>query len=303
MLASIKDLFTKNKPDLTFGIALRRQTGSYALKGETDEDSSADEFFTESTDHVSDWLNELLLSKTVSGSGYIVLSNAHYHSVQIDKPDIPEEELHSALKWLVKDIVPISPDDMIVDYSDSPIIVAGRHKINVVCSQLSLLKKVTESFKQNQLQLNGIITDEFAFANLVEKSESPTLMLCQQPFEDVFLLIIVNGEIYLSRRLRGFNELGSFSREQLEQRVCDSLSVELQKSIDYFERQLKQKPITKIQVVLPVAHEEFIVERLSQNTLVEVSSLKLPEVFADKRQCAASIGGIVEGQLVGMINE
>ncbi|TRX52815.1 hypothetical protein [Thalassomonas sp. M1454] len=294
MLNGLKKIFNKKSSTSKFGIALRRQVGSYAVVDKSTSTCQIDEFFTETTDSAGDWLEELLSSHTFSGRGTLVLSSSHFHSVQIDKPDLPDDEISAALKWLVKDIVPIEPEDMVVDYSDSPVVVAGTQKINVVCANLSHLKKFTDSFKRYQVKLSGITTDEFAFANLVKASEKPTLLLCQQPFEDLLLLIIVNGQIYLSRRLRGFNEIGGYSQEQLMNGICDSLSIELQKSLDYFERQLKQAPVTSIQVILPVVHEDFIVERLNANANIKVEKLVLDTDFAQHRHCAASVGAIVE---------
>ncbi|OUS30591.1 hypothetical protein A9Q98_04940 [Thalassotalea sp. 42_200_T64] len=303
MLNGLKSLFSKKNTNARFAIALRNQVGAYACEKGIDEDRKADEFITETTESAGEWLHKLLATHTFLGSGYLVLSASHYHSVQINKPDLPDDEIPLAIKWLVKDIVPIDPDDMIVDYFDSPVIVAGAEKINVVCSHLSHLKKFTDTFKRYQVELKGIITDEFAFANLVDDQENSTLMVCQQPFEDVFLLIVNQGEIYLSRRLRGFNDIGGYSREQLSQGICDSLNVEIQKSMDYFERLLKQAPVTQIKVLLPVTHEDFIIESLAKNTQVQISKIELPEPFGKLRNCAASIGALKECEKVGMVND
>ncbi|WP_152593837.1 hypothetical protein [Thalassotalea sp. ND16A] len=282
---------------------MRNQVGAYAFEKEVNEECKADEFITETTESAGEWLQTLLATHTFTGSGYLVLSASHYYSVQINKPNLPDDEIPLAIKWLVKDIVPIDPDDMIVDYFDSPVIVAGTEKINVVCSHLSHLKKFTDTFKRHQVELKGIITDEFAFANLVDNVDNSTLMVCQQPFEDVFLLIVNQGEIYFSRRLRGFNDIGGYSREQLSQGICDSLSVEIQKSMDYFERLLKQSPVTRIKVLLPVTHEDFIIENLAKNTEVVISEIELPEPFAKLRNCAASIGALTEFEKVGVVND
>ncbi|MEW6997604.1 hypothetical protein AADZ86_07860 [Colwelliaceae bacterium BS250] len=294
MLNGIINFFGKKSSKNQFAVSLRRQVGSFALFDKEKNTYKIGEFVTETTDTAGDWLDELLASHTFSGDGYLVLSASHYYSVQIDKPDLPEDEIASALKWLIKDIVPIEPEDMIVDYSDAPIAIAGSQKINVVCAHLSHLKKFTDSFKRYQIPLKGITTDEFAFLNLLEYSEQPILLICQQPSEEVLSMIVVKGQIHLSRRLRGFNEIGGYSQQQLQEGICDALSVELQKSLDYFERQLKQRPVTKVKVILPVNHEDFIVEQLGENTSIPVEKLTLAETYQDMRHCIASVGGLLE---------
>lgn len=303
MLNGLKTLFNKKSIDSKFGIALRSQAGSYALDTGEHTEITACEFFTETSESAGDWLEELLSTHSFQGSGQLVLSASHYYNVQINKPDLPDNEIPAAIKWLVKDIVPIDPDEMIADYYDSPVIVSGTQKINVVCSHLTSLKKYTDSFKRYHIDLAGIITDEFAFANLLPHSEHSTLMICQQPFEEVFIIIVKEGQIYFSRRLRGFSDVGGYSTEQLDKGICDSLSIEVQKSMDYFERLLKQSPVHEIKVMLPVKHENFIIESLDKNTNIKVSKLDLAEPCQQMRSCAASVGGLFEFEKLGADND
>ncbi|WOH35905.1 hypothetical protein RI844_10975 [Thalassotalea fonticola] len=303
MLNGLKTLFNRKSTDGKFGIALRSQAGSYALDNGSDAERKTGEFFTETSESAGDWLDELLSTHNIQGSGHLVLSASHYYNVQINKPDLPDNEIPAAIKWLVKDIVPIDPDEMIADYYDSPVVVSGTQKINVVCSHLTSLKKYTDSFKRYQIDLKGIITDEFAFANLLPQSEHSILMICQQPFEEVFVIIVKNGQIFFSRKLRGFHDVGGYSTEQLSKGICDSLSIEVQKSMDYFERLLKQTPVHEIKVLLPVKHEDFIIESLDKNTNVTVSKLDLPEPYQQMRNCAASIGGLIEFEKLGADND
>ncbi len=292
MFNGIKKLFVKKSTSAQFGIAIRRQIGSFTLVD--NNKTEVDEFYTDTNDNPSAWLKELFAKHNFSGRGYLVLSPSYYHSVQIEKPDIPNDEIAPALKWLIKDIVPIEPENMIVDYSDSEIVIAGKAKINVVCCDAGQLKKITDCCKRKRVNLTGITTDEFAFANLLTISEQPSMLLCQQPFEDVLLIIVQQGKIYLSRRLRGFSDIGGYSEQQLMAGICEALSLEIQKSLDYFERQLKQIPLTKVQVLLPVLHEDFIIEKLQLNSNIPVTKLSLAEPFQQKRHCAASLGAILE---------
>lgn len=303
MLNGLKTLFNKKSSSSKFGIALRSQAGSYALDKGENTDVKAGEYFTESSESAGDWLDELLSTHNIQGCGHLVLSASHYYNVQINKPDLPDNEIPSAIKWLVKDVVPIDPDEMIADYYESPVIVSGIQKINVVCSHLSSLKKYTDSFKRHQVDLEGIITDEFAFANLLPLNKHSTLIICQQPFEEVFIIIVKEGQIYFSRRLRGFSDVGGYSTEQLSNGICDSLSLEVQKSMDYFERILKQTPVHEIKVILPVKHEDFIIANLDKNANANVSKLDLPSPFEQMRNCAASVGGLIEFERKGAEND
>ena len=68
------------------------------------------------------------------------------------------------------------------------------------------------------------------------------------------------------------------------------MSIEIQKSIDFFERQLKQPPVKVINVLLPIETEAFVARKLSENTHVPVELLSLPDGFDNNRAAAVVIG-------------
>ena len=86
--------------------------------------------------------------------------------------------------------------------------------------------------------------------------------------------------------------IGQRTEEELAVGITDSLSVEIQKSVDFFERQLKQPPVKTIKVLLPIRTEAFIARKLSENTHITVELLKLPETYPDDRAYAAVIGNV-----------
>lgn len=230
--------------------------------------------------------NELSLS----GKVHLIVNEQQSQVVQIDKPSVPEAELHGALKWQVKDLVTIAPDNMVLDYYDAPSLMAGKEKLNVVCAPLDELKQLVHSVTEAGLEVESIITQEFAFANLHPEQSDACLLVCQQPNEEIVLLIVKQGQIYFHRRLRGFAQIANKSEDELSLSVIDSLSLEIQRSTDYFERQLKQAPIKEIKVLLPIALEGFVARKLSENTNVPVTLLDLPQPYHQQREYGAVIG-------------
>jgi MSHA biogenesis protein MshI len=233
----------------------------------------------------------------ISGSCQLILPSDFYQITQVDKPNVPDNELHQALKWQVKDLVTIPPDDMVVDYFDMPLKhSSGVKKINVVCAAISKLQPVLLNLHKNNITVTNIITEEFAFANLVADHDEAQLLVCQQPNEDVFIIIVKAGQLFFYRRLRGMAQIGKKSQEELLYGTTDSLSLEIQRSSDFFERQLKQAPINNIQVLLPIEQEAFIARKLAENSNVSVEILKMPAGFSDEREYAAVVGPIFAEQ-------
>ena len=219
-----------------------------------------------------------------------MLAPTQYHIVQIDRPNVSDEEMNQALKWQIKELVNIAPDDMIVDYFDGPQLSGGAQKLNVVCaSKIELAGFVTELHDQD-IEISMISTEEFAFANLLSLQDDAHLLLVQQPNEELIILIVKNGQVFFHRRLRGFSELAQKSQDELSFGMVDSISLEIQRSTDYFERQLKQAPIKTIKVLIPNDNESFIARKLSENTNVAVELFEMPEGFENYREFAVTLG-------------
>jgi MSHA biogenesis protein MshI len=226
----------------------------------------------------------------LQGQCHLVLAASQTQVVQLDKPNIPENEVNAALKWQIKDLVSYSPDDMVLDYFDGPTLAGGNEKINVVCASKKDLLTLIDPLSQNGLVLKTITTEEFAFASLVPVQNHACLMVCQQPNEEIILLIVKQGKVFFSRRLRGFSQIATKSEDELSFDVIDNLSLEIQRSTDYFERQLKQAPIRTIEIIVPMPNEALLARKLTENTNVAVNLLVMPEGFKDSREYAATIG-------------
>jgi len=287
IITRFKNVFSKAKSTDLIGIALRQHSISYFAKN-----FAAIQCDTiETKDHpIAKALKYLLSSQPLSGQCHLVLANAHSQIVQVDKPSVPAAEMNAALKWQIKDLVSIAPENMILDYFDGPMLAGGHEKINVVCAAKNDLVELVTILSTDDLTVASITTEEFTFASLVPVQEDAVLLVCQQPNEEVNLLIVKNGQLFFSRRLRGFAQIANKSEDELSMGLIDALSLEIQRSTDYFERQLKQVPIKAIEILLPVKHEAFLARKLAENTNVEVKLFTMPVKLENFRGSAAAIG-------------
>jgi len=239
-------------------------------------------------------LAEVADSIGTDGRCNIILSSEQYQIVQVEKPKVPDAEVNSALKFQIKDLVPYGADNMVVDYFDGPTqLSVGTEKINVVCAELTEMRKMTEQVLESGLDINIITTPEFAFNQLIPYNEAATLLVCQHLQEDLLILIVKQGRIYFQRRIRGLAQIAQRSEDELTMGAIDTLSLEIQRSTDYFERQLKQAPIKGIEVIIPMKNEAFLVRKISENTNVAVNLLKMPEGFEEQRAFAGTVGAVL----------
>jgi MSHA biogenesis protein MshI len=311
LLKKINKLFSKQQMTQVIGIALQQQVISLcavpqlkanALSKKDDNTRSKANLSTEAviidaTTHdekdFSKAIKSLDNKHNLSGQAFLVLNATQTQIVQVNKPSVPDKDICAALKWQIKDLVSISPDNMVLDYFDGPVLSGGAEKINVVCAAASELKSLVAVINSGGMELQSITTEEFAFANLIGNKADACLLVCQQPNEEILLLIVKQGQLYFHRRLRGFSNIASKTNDELVNSVVDDLSLEIQRSTDYFERQLKQAPIKELKVLLPIPAEALVARKLAENTNVPVTLLALPEPYHEQRDFAVALGAVI----------
>ena len=286
----ISKLFSKPKQQSQIGLCFRQQSIACCSVGDGNNVSFNE--LTALDKNYGPALKSIAKELSLSGQCHLVLSAQQSQIVQIDKPIIPDEELKEALKWQIKDLVSIEPNDMVLDYFDGPTL-ANTEKLNVVCGQKSKLKDMVSCIHKSDLTLDKITTEEFAFAQLVNGKEGGQLLVCQQPNEEILILIVRDNRLFSYRRLRGMANIAQRTPDELAMGLIDNLSIEIQKSIDFFERQLKQPPVKAINVLLPIEHEAFVARKLSENTNVPVELINLPEQYYNERAFAVVIGSMM----------
>lgn len=225
---------------------------------------------------VENWPEQL--KQYVSNNGFantpcnLVFSTTKYQLIQIDKPPVAEDELTKALSWSVKDLVH-TDDELVVDYMELPAQASGADKLEVVAIPRTEIQLVVESLSEANLQLISIGIAELATCDLLLESDDAVMTLVQQAGQEICLNIVKQGRLYFSRRLRGYENLSSFSEQELQMGVGDNLSIEIQRSMDYFESQLRQAPVKRILLGLETDILDKFAQILQQLTFMPVEPL------------------------------
>lgn len=288
LITRINQLFVKAEPSSNMGISIQQQNLGFCCIDENNA-VSCDGYAVYDNQYKRAF-DQLHSDQSQPSTCYLVLSSKQNQLVQIDRPNVPDNEINAAVKWQVKDLVSLAPENMIVDYFDGPKSSGGTEKINIVCANKEYLQQLVQQTSKDNMLVKAITIEEFAFASLCPVQDEARLLLCQQPNEEMLILIVKQGALYFQRRLRGMDTIGSKSEEELDAGVVDSLTLELQRSIDYFERQLKQAPIRSVDILVPIETEAFLARRLAENSSVPVHLFEMPEQFKENRAFAACVG-------------
>ncbi|MDO6566684.1 agglutinin biogenesis protein MshI [Alteromonas sp. 1_MG-2023] len=202
----------------------------------------------------------------------ITLSQESYHMVQVEKPDVPEVDIVNALPWTLGDLVPYESSNIVLDYIDYPVKDRmGGQKIDVFAADKSELSKlVTKLAKLKTKQLSHIHVKEVLTTEMLPDDDYARLLIIQEPGSEPFVMIIRARTIWLARRLRGF--VSKFNEQVDIAQVTDALGLEIQRSMDFYESQLKQPPLKEILFKIQVDSAP-IIERLKPFQPVNMGTL------------------------------
>lgn len=203
----------------------------------------------------------------------LVLPAERYQLLLLDKPALPEAEICQALPWLAKDLLNWPLDDLVLDYLDD--VASAQSKIAVVASQKSYLVPICQLLQYRHRQLRSIVPDEWLALHLLPRQPQPVLVLAQPYGQDLTVQIVRDGQCYVSRKLRGFNRLTDYSLTELTGGMLDSLLLEVQRSMDYFEAQLRQAPVRQIKLLLNTPELGGIIDYFRQQGFAQVQPLAL----------------------------
>jgi MSHA biogenesis protein MshI len=204
-----------------------------------------------------DWLTafEILVVSTPWVNVQVVLSGDYYQLLVVDKPPVDDEEMAQALQWAIKDMVSKPVAELHLDYFESP--QANSNKLTVVVVERQIISALAQAAQQCDVGISGISIEEMAISNLSVDDHLAKLVLSHEPNHELKLTVIKHGQLYMQRSVRGFNQIDTVTADDLHLGVADNLSLELQRSMDYFESQLRQAPVASIELLMGGAREEL----------------------------------------------
>ena len=175
----------------------------------------------------------------------LILASGLYQLLLTDKPNVDVAELPQALLWSVKDMVTLPVPQIHLDYFEPPLV---SNKINVVVVDKTKLISMVQAIHEQNLQLIGISIEELATTNLFDDNQA-RLVVSHNSGQELLLTVVKQGQLYMQRRVRGFTHLDKALAEELAYGMADNLSLEIQRSMDYFESQLRQDPVSSIELL------------------------------------------------------
>ncbi len=227
----------------------------------------------------------------------VVLPASSYNLLLVEAPKVPEAELAEAIRWKVKDMMPYPLDETLTEVFHLPANSSkGRAMVYVVAAREVDVRDMMALVESADLKLNSIDIQELALRNIVESQVDTSRGVGVVHMEQGrgTLVLIQNGDMYLSRQFDVPYNAGLF-----DELPDDQLILELQRSLDYYERQMGQVPPKSIVLCGENISADKITPTLQEAFSAEVSVLSLSGVVAGTEPleesllqlCVSSIGG------------
>lgn len=212
-----------------------------------------------------------------------LLKPGEYQMLLVDALNVPPQELKTAMRWRIKDLLDYHIDDATVDVLGIPADkeAPGRERsMYAVAARNETVQKCVSLFEQAEIPLRVIDIPEMAQRNIAALYEPQGAAVALLSFDDEggLLTITSGGELYASRRIDVSQGQLNDADEKLRRQNLDRVVLELQRSLDHFDRQYHYLTLSKL-LLAPLPEAIALRERLAANLDVPVEVLDLHDAL------------------------
>ncbi|MEA5097070.1 MAG: agglutinin biogenesis protein MshI [Burkholderiaceae bacterium] len=213
-----------------------------------------------------------------------LLSLGEYQMLSLEAPAVAPEELKSAVRWRLKDMLDYHVDDATIDVlsvpgekgagsrSDSLFAIAARNQ---------MIQQRQTIFDNAKLPLRVIDIPEMAQRNMAAllEPERTALVVLSLNAEGMLVTVTFGGELYLVRQIAVTAAQLQQADSQETAELHERIALELQRTIDHFDRQYQSIPVSQL-VLAPMGQgAELLQDYLSTNMHIPVSLLELGSIL------------------------
>jgi MSHA biogenesis protein MshI len=211
-----------------------------------------------------------------------LLKPQEYHILLVEAPAVKPEELKSAVRWRIKDMLDYHVDDATIDVLDVPVPAGANqraHYMYTVAARNDTIRATLDRFQAGGIALTVIDIPDTAQRNVAVRLETEQRGVVALTFDADGGLVTVSfkGELYLSRRLELTAVQLTEAAGDERARLLDRVLVETQRSLDHCERTYPFFSLSRV-VIGPFAGDAALRAHLAANLYLPVEGLELSQV-------------------------
>ena len=208
-----------------------------------------------------------------------LLSHGKYQLIQTDAIAGPPDEAREVVRWKLKDQVEFPVDTAAIDLL--PIPVDGRlAQVFAALSPESVIAPLVQAFQAAGVPLTVIDLPEMSQRNLAALFEDGERALATLIFDDDegLLTFTVSGELLVVRHVEISGRQLIAADEQRRSALLERIALDVQRSLDNFDRLYSTVPLDRILVAAIPGVDEFFTQ-LRANLTIPVTPLDLSAVL------------------------
>ena len=216
---------------------------------------------------------------------YVSLGPDDYKLLPAEVPAVPEAEINQALLWGLRDVLDSKPEDTVIDSfpSAAGINRPGKQIRQVVTARKARIRVIVDAVLGAGLELVAIEIPELSQRNAIQRLEAEAIGvgLVSQNARGVSVAIYRGGELYVTRQLAGITSLAEAGHPLTAPRLVEQLGLELLRTLDYYDSQLRQRPPAAI-VLQPLQNETRpLLDGLSATINLPAKQLRYTDIVAE----------------------
>jgi MSHA biogenesis protein MshI len=215
-----------------------------------------------------------------------VIGASDYQIAQVQAPDVPRSEMRAAARYSMRDVFDFPIDDATLDVFDLPAEANSGAKSTcfAIATRGDAVKNITHSFERQFRRFDVIDIPELCQRNLAallpQDSKGVAFLLIRDDFAQ--LVLTRRGMLYVTRRfdfgMRG--ELNGDADSEANELPLDPqmLSLELQRSLDYYESHFDESAIADLFIAPAGTRANLMAAELGASTGLRISMFNIHDL-------------------------
>ena len=218
----------------------------------------------------------------------------------LNRPQVEDAELAQSVTWLLKDRLEQAPEETLVSVIDYPPDCRRDDQIMAIAIAKDKVRQQIDVLNAAGLEVGCIDVSELLLGDIMQllPNIEQGLALLVEHDKGVMLLIYRAGYLYLFRNLAGITDLMTCLPSDTNRAQADQLMLEVQRTLDYYDSQMRQPPLAGIIVAPTLADLSPLVKYLDDNLAASVELLDLnlllnlsePLSHAEQLDCLLAAG-------------
>lgn len=219
----------------------------------------------------------------------LALEPGGYSLLQVEAPRVEPSEMRAAVQWKIRDLIDFPLQDAVTDVFAVPGLderARAEKMIYVVAANANRIQERTNAIHASGLDLQAIDISELCLRNIAASTDMGQAGVAFLYFmRNEGMLILSRGNVlYLARnmdtgidifRRQGPQQTAGANALDMQNPVHDTIALELQRSLDYFESYFAQPSITNLLIAPADSSLAALADDTARNLGIDAQLLDL----------------------------